>query len=53
MRQTLLTMRAGPGSMVILDNRATHHRALNDYQGQRRLMHWITIEGEPLPAFGA
>ncbi|MFT7648865.1 MAG: taurine dioxygenase [Candidatus Poriferisodalaceae bacterium] len=37
-----------PGSMAIWDNRATHHRALNDYQGQSRLMHRITIEGEVL-----
>lgn len=36
------------GSMAIWDNRATHHKALNDYHGQRRLMHRITIEGEPL-----
>jgi taurine dioxygenase len=39
-----------PGSMAIWDNRATHHRALNDYQGHARLMHRITIEGELLPA---
>jgi len=39
-----------PGSMAIWDNRATHHLALNDYPGQRRLMHRITVEGEPLAA---
>jgi taurine dioxygenase len=39
-----------PGSMAIWDNRATHHMAVNDYHGQRRLMHRITIEGEPLAA---
>ena len=38
------------GSMAIWDNRATHHCALNDYQGELRLMHRITIEGEPLVA---
>lgn len=38
------------GSMAIWDNRATHHCALNDYQGEMRLMHRITIEGEPLNA---
>ncbi|NNE63406.1 MAG: hypothetical protein HKN34_04930 [Gammaproteobacteria bacterium] len=36
------------GSMAIWDNRATHHCALNDYQGQFRLMHRITIEGVKL-----
>ncbi|MDH3386648.1 MAG: TauD/TfdA family dioxygenase [Gammaproteobacteria bacterium] len=39
------------GSMAIWDNPATHHCALNDYHGERRLMHRITIEGEPLAAF--
>ena len=38
------------GSMAIWDNRATHHCALNDYQGEKRLMHRITIEGEALSA---
>jgi len=41
------------GSMAIWDNRATHHCALNDYQGERRLMHRITIEGEALAAYAA
>ena len=39
------------GSMAIWDNRATHHCALNDYQGQFRLMHRITVEGVELPGF--
>jgi taurine dioxygenase len=38
------------GSMAIWDNRATHHCAMNDYHGERRLMHRITIEGEALSA---
>lgn len=39
-----------PGSIAFWDNRATWHYALNDYHGQTRLMHRITIEGEPLAA---
>jgi len=35
-------------SLAFWDNRATWHQALNDYPGQRRLMHRITIEGVPL-----
>lgn len=38
------------GSIAFWDNRATWHYALNDYQGQRRIMHRITVEGEPLAA---
>ena len=36
------------GSIAFWDNRATWHHALNDYQGERRLLHRITIEGVPL-----
>ena len=36
------------GSMAFWDNRCTWHLAINDYHGQRRLLHRITIEGESL-----
>jgi len=33
------------GSIAFWDNRATWHQAVNDYHGERRLMHRITVEG--------
>jgi len=37
-----------PGSIAFWDNRATWHFALNDYHGEQRLMHRITVAGVAL-----
>ena len=39
-----------PGSVTFWDNRRTWHMADNDYQGQQRLMHRITLAGAALTA---
>lgn len=41
-------IRYRPGTLSIWDNRATWHKAINDYHGHRRLMHRITVEGPTL-----
>jgi taurine dioxygenase len=43
--------RWAPGSIAMWDNRQTWHFAVNDYQGQRRVMHRILLAGsKPTPA---
>lgn len=37
-----------PGSLAMWDNRSTWHWAINDYHGERRYMHRITLKGVPL-----
>ena len=40
-----------PGSIAMWDNRQTWHFAVNDYQGERRVMHRILLAGtKPEPA---
>jgi alpha-ketoglutarate-dependent taurine dioxygenase len=35
-----------PGSLAFWDNRCAQHNPINDYQGFRRVMHRVTLEGD-------
>lgn len=42
-----------PGDVAIWDNRATQHRAIDDYDDQHRLMHRVTLMGDvPVDVYG-
>ena len=42
-----------PGDVAIWDNRATQHRAIDDYDDQYRLMHRVTVQGDvPVDVYG-
>jgi taurine dioxygenase len=40
-----IRLRWRPGMLLLWDNRSTMHLAINDYDGQRRLLHRTTVAG--------
>ncbi len=44
--QFVCRFRWEPGSVAVWDNRCTMHQAIGDYQGFRRRMHRVTMEGD-------
>ena len=42
-----------PGDVAVWDNRATQHRAVDDYDDQYRLMNRVTVQGDvPVDVYG-